>query len=113
MVWAICLALALLASSGKTKACTVDLIEFNHAVLAEHSNFEQVIFWDWNHEYCRYDARGYAMLDQVLVIDSKRVIVKGWQVTGRSSLVSKTDHDPEREHLKLLPGVYRIKMPWE
>jgi hypothetical protein len=103
--------LFLVASSGggPPKIATCDLIEFNRC---EGGGFSQVIFWRWNQEYGRYDARGYCMADEVEQIDSRRIKARGYIVSGRIWHTT-TANDPERENAKLLSPSDRVLMPWD
>ncbi len=88
------------------KHCHCDLIEFNTIATSE---FRQVIFWRWNSQYSRYEARGWVFADNVDQIDLQRVRVNGWIVSGNIRF-TRTDYDPERHNLHLCPDTARV--PW-
>ena len=92
-----------------------ELVEINHLMTAEGKPvFVQVIPWDWDAEYGRWDAQGY-----VLVSDWERV---GKVVHFRDSAEKRgsvrfsviketwTTYDPERLNLKLFPQCQRRKV---
>ena len=112
MLTAIILFLCVLGSGSKDKYCRCELIEFNTVYRDDCEPFRQVIFWQWSAEQGRYNARGWVPADQVEVIDSKRISVRGWTVEG-TIRHTETGFDPERHNALLFPPDKRRTMPWE
>lgn len=106
------LALTLLANSSRSKSMTVDRIEINtcHCYSAP---FEQVIFWEWDEEYSRYNVIGWCNLHTTTPIPNGVLHDSGWAV--RSKIVHRTEtwEDPEKSNRELLPDEHRKRMPWE
>ena len=57
-----------------------DLVEVNHVINTETEEeaFVQVILWDWNPEYRRFDVQGWIMIDGTEIDYQKKIVsVKG------------------------------------
>ena len=105
--------LAAICGAGKaSKRCAVDRMEFNVSHCYDPP-MEQIIFWEWNERYGRYDCRGWIATGEAVIVGRNVVLFKGWRITAGSVLLTETDEDPERKHSKLLPNEFRNRMPWD
>ena len=108
------LALWLSSSHGQRPWDTVDCLEINH-----HSQFTQIIAWDWSYGYERFNVRHWWMVTTGMP-DRPRMIAGWWQYEYRGPDFSLrlrsrcfretwTLHkDPEREDQALLPVRHRL-----
>ena len=128
-----------IASSPASMVDRCDLIELNHMAEYESGYFSldgeytppklkkihcsQYIFWRWNEEYRRYDARDYVVVSQPSISKPPSiVVVNGWYrvtwVNWKSRFVvesknykeTTTTFDPERENIKVMQEQYREKI---
>lgn len=106
------LVLSLLSSSYRSRSMHVDRIEINtcHCYSAP---FDQVIFWEWNETYCRYDVLGWCGIEQVGFIPNGVMHDSGWAVRSRIVCRTETLEDPEKVNRELTPDHFRKRLPWE
>lgn len=97
----------------------VDLIELNAIQRGGEKRFEQLIFWEWSPEYSRYHVKSWVAIDQnhrLAMLPEKhggryRVMVPGiGLVTSANYRETVTEHDPERENLKIFPEFLRVPL---
>lgn len=88
---------------------TVDLIELNHVFLDNNEHgFDQVIVWEWDFQYRRYNIRSWAIVRELKDYPRKVGDRWVWRKNGRnvvSSLFRETfsNKDPEIENSRLFP----------
>lgn len=77
---------------------------------------KQVIFWDWNEEYLRYNVVGWAMRDAVEIdyrTKTARHKASGLCVRAYSIRNTTTSSDRERANGKLHPPALRRGLIWD
>jgi len=113
-------AVCILASEHPQKFCRVDLLEVNRFRCSPQSDYQtQVIAWDWDDEFRRYNVvawmftEGHDERTPRRIGDRWRVNWAVGDVIVESRLCSwtQTEHDPERENLKLHPK--RRELRWK
>lgn len=99
------------AGGGALPRC--DLVEINHYMPEDQSGFTQLIAWDWDASYCRWNAqqwmivRSWSRCGDVLtgVGDSGEV-----RVSSRLFRETWTRYDPERRNVLLFEQQYRRRV---
>ena len=113
-------------SKNDPKVETCDMIEYNIKLNEKTGeiSFHQIILWDWNHEYSRYDVQGWEILDDSHVKNLGNILyeyggmqyyVSPFKQKDRKIQTIQATHyrhtqtfkDPERENKKLFPEILR------
>lgn len=120
--WVVALAATVANPAPQVVRDEVDLIEVNH-YFDEHGKlvFDQLIFYDWSNEHCRYQVRAWRLLKQ-----SSQFPLRDWE-TGEYSTIwydgnvlrgvrspalreTWTQHDPELAERAYLPKDCRVEL---
>lgn len=87
-----------------------DLIEINHYKPNGHVVFTQVIAWDWDAQYKRWNAQQWGMArewDRTNNVTTIHTDTKTIKVRSKLFRETTTQHDPERDNQTLFPTKYR------
>lgn len=105
------LAISAVASGGTLPRC--DLVEINHYQPAESVEFTQLIAWDWDSRYRRWNAQQWAMVKSWdRVGDVLRVRTEDGSIEVRAKLFRETltKEDPERVNQILFEAKHRRRV---
>lgn len=109
---------ATLLGSGRQVQTThhADMVELNHHhdyKTGKHS-YDQVIFWEWSHDYKRYDVVAWTLVNKPENTPTKDPRGYRCEFDGKVVVYAKTMReswtvvDPERSNQRLLPSEKRL-----
>jgi hypothetical protein len=118
---ALFLALALLMDAGKRPAVReldFSIIEVNHRHDENWRHcYDQVILWDWNPEYRRFDVEAWFLIDQVTGVSIRRsgdcwlmrktFGTEVFVIRARTKVETWTSFDPESKNKELKNEKFR------
>lgn len=102
-----------LGSFNKPSPQTVDYVEFNRKMEGESHSYDQLIYWTWSPDYCRYHVSAYELVESNFLWPSR--CGDGWllwsgnmQVYTPIFRVTQTQRDPERDNKLLMEEARRL-----